>query len=139
MKKVRRKTPVVDLGFKPFELARTISASAISQGKKLAYLYALADGSFSLGHFDRLLAEMEVVGTALQERKKIEESRLNALKKQQSQTEWELIELQIKAAEEQERNVEKLLVALARETEQEKEAEKKKKIVRLKTKLRKQT
>lgn len=138
MAKTKSSPQKVDYGFNPLELAEVIYSSLLPEGKKLAYLYAIADGSFSLNHFDNLLDEMDEVGITLEKRRKVEMAKLKALEKHQEKLEKELIELQIMAAEEQQGNVDKVLEALAGETEQEREVEKKKKIVRIKTKLRKQ-
>ena len=138
MAKTKSSPRKVDYGFNPLELAEVIYASLLPEGKKLAYLYMIADGSFSLSHFDGLLEEIDRVGVTLEQRRKVEEAKLKALKKHQEQLEKELIELQMQAAEEQQRNVDHLLEVVSKETEQQHETVKKKKIRRIKTKLRKQ-
>ena len=138
MAKTKSSPRKIDYGFNPLELAEIIYASLLPEGKKLAYLYMIADGSFSLNHFDGLLEEIDKVGVTLVQRKKVEKAKLKALEKHQEKLEKELIELQIKAAEEQQKNVDHLLEVVSRKTEQHQETLKKKKIHRIKTKLRKQ-
>lgn len=121
----------------PLELADIIYTSSLPQGKKLAYLYMLADGSFSLSHFDGLLLEFESAGKPLKLKKEKEESKLKSLVAKKEKLEEELVELQIKSADEQLMNFEKLTVAIENEVENEKETAKLKKIKSIKTKLNK--
>lgn len=138
MAKTKSTPRKVDYGFNPLELAEVIYASLLPEGKKLAYLYMIADGSFSLSHFDDLLEEIDRVGVTLEQRRMVEEAKLKALAKHQEKLEKELIELQIRAAEEQQKNVDHLLETVSEKAEQRQETLKKKKIRRIKTKLRKQ-
>lgn len=137
MAKTKSSSRKIDYGFNPLELAEVIYVSLLPEGKKLAYLYMIADGSFSLNHFDGLLEEIDKVGVTLEQRRKVEEAKLKALQKKQSKLEQELMELQIKAAEEQIENADKLVEVISKEAEKEQEVTKKHKIQHLKTKLRK--
>jgi hypothetical protein len=123
--------------FSLMELIEAIYSSGLSQGKKLAYLSMIADGSFSMDHLDGLLKDMDETGLRLKQKKKRVQKSLETLEAKKEQLEEELMQLQIKAAEEQLVNTEKFLDAVTRIEEQSAESGKQKSIEKIKSTLNK--
>lgn len=123
--------------FSIMELIEAIYTSELPEGKKLAYLSMIADGSFSLDHLDGLLKDLEEVDLQLQQKKKQVVKSLDELEAKKEKLEDELMELQVKAAEEMLVNAEKLVDAVTEAEERSSEFSNKKTIENLKSKLNK--
>lgn len=125
------------LPFSPLELVEVIYVSELPEPKKLAYLSAIADGTFSMTHFDHLIKDLDEVKSGLEGQKKREEESLQDLEKKKARVEHELADLEQEAAEEQFKNVEMLLKAASSEAEQFAEESKKKTLKTIQTQLQK--
>jgi len=126
-----------DLPFSPLELVEVIYVSELPEPKKLAYLSTIADGTFSMTHFDRLLADLDQVKSGLERKKNHEEKSLRDLEQEKAELERELATLEHEAAEEQFKNVEMLLQAASVEAEQFAEESKQKTLKTIQKKLQK--
>lgn len=119
-------------------LIKAIENSALSEGKKLAYLYMIFQGSFSESHFIGLKEDMVAAG------EKLEQKIINLEKEQVSTNaqiatlEQEINELTPAAVKELKENLDKYVAAVAQETEAERAGKKGKAITKIKTKLSKE-
>ena len=119
------------------ELVEILAVSALTQGKKLAYLYSIAAGLFSLSHFDGILDDMDQEGKQLAKQKKRQEDKISKLKDKEEKLQVELANLRIGAAVEQEQNLDKVVAEAARESEKKHEVGTHEAIKTIKTKLHK--
>ena len=119
------------------ELIRAIANSALSEGKKMAYLYLIADGSFSLDHMEGLSKDMDEAGEKLERKVAYREKKIKDYDARIATVDREIVKLTPPATEEIEQNLDKYVAAVSRETEAGSQKTKEEHIAHLKTKIQK--
>lgn len=90
-------------------LAGAIEASALPEGKKIAYIYMLADGTLTLEELEKINMEMEEAGKDLEAVIAKEQAELEALEAELAELEDQKFELELEHAIQFEKNAEKLV------------------------------
>ena len=119
------------------QLIQAIANSALSEGKKMAYLYLIAAGTFSMDHMEGLNKDMEEAGRRLEKRITYREKKIAGYDEKLAKLEKEIAELTPLATKEVQENLDKFVAAVSRETEAEQSKSKEKQISHLKTKIHK--
>lgn len=119
------------------KLVGLIDTSTLSEGKKLAYLYMIADGSFSIDHLEGLKKDLEEAGRELQKKADKQADIVKDYDSQVDKLEGEISTLMDEAAAEHQQNLDKIVEAAAKEAEKTELAGKDKIIKKIKTKLSK--
>ena len=121
------------------KLIRAIQDSALSEGKKLAYLYLIVSGAFSTDTFTGLKEDMVAAGKTLQQKiSKLEREKASA-DAQIATLEKEINALEPLALKELKDNLDRYVAAVAKETEASRSGSQEKAIKKIKTKLSKET
>ncbi|MDF2378819.1 MAG: hypothetical protein P1V18_01160 [Candidatus Gracilibacteria bacterium] len=106
-------TPVVDIN----ALAGAIESSALPEGKKIAYIYMLAEGTLTLAELEKINVEMEEAGKDLEAVIAKEQAELDAIELELAELEDQKFDMELEHAIQFEKNAEKLVNAAYGEAE----------------------
>ncbi|MDP2691170.1 MAG: hypothetical protein Q8O95_02070 [bacterium] len=104
-------TDEIDFG----ELIEVIKRSELSEGKKIAYLYMIAEETFTLADLEEIENEMIMAGRELEKEQGKQMKKLQELKAKEAKLREKVAKAQVKSAREMERNFSKLEDAMLEE------------------------
>ena len=103
------------------ELIDAISQSSLPDAKKMVYLYALADGSFSENHFEQLSQDLAAISADLEESIAREEQTLQELEYELQQVTSEMDQASAEEAQAYEQGLESFVEEVSKDVSAEKQ------------------
>lgn len=103
------------------ELIDAISQSSLPDSKKMAYLYALSDGSFSENHFEQLSQDMAEASRELESQITAEQADLKQMEAELEAVKSEMDQTTLDEADSYEREIEAFVEEAAQQVASEQE------------------
>lgn len=118
-------------------IVTAIEQSQLPKAQKIAYLYQIADGSFSLKSLNDIEGSLRIISTKSQRGVEKKKSEIQKIESEIRDLDEELKAYELQKGESMLKNVQKLMAFAASEAEVKAEARKKKTVTKLKKKLKK--